>query len=116
MAGGTVAHSSWSSAGKYCHGFYGSVRNFHDNPNNVMCDEVSDMLKMSYDLIPHHLQRPYGIQALTGQGMVVSMTALKQDQLLTHWSYISQLFFNRSLQAHLYYKSVLPVSLLVRDR
>ena len=68
MAGGTVAHSSWSSAGKYCHGFYGSVRNFHDNPNNVMCDEVSDMLKMSYDLISHHLQRPYGIQALTGQG------------------------------------------------
>ena len=68
MAGGTVAHSSWSSAGKYCHGFYGSVRNFHNNPNNVMYDEVFDMLKMSYDLISHHLQRPYGIQALTGQG------------------------------------------------
>ena len=68
MAGGTVAHSSWSSAGKYCHGFYGSVRNFPNNPNNVMYDEVFDMLKMSYDLISHHLQRPYGIQALTGQG------------------------------------------------
>ena len=55
-------------AGKSCHGFDGSVRNFPDNINNVMNTKLFDMLKMNCDLIYHYLQRPYGIQALTGQG------------------------------------------------
>ena len=45
------------SAGKSCHSYYGSVRNFPNNPNDVMINKLYDVLKMSCDIISHYLQR-----------------------------------------------------------
>ena len=55
-------------AGKSCHGYYGSVRNFPDNTNDVMINKLYDMLKMSCDFIFHYLQKALWYPGLDRSG------------------------------------------------